>query len=520
MTLERKTPKARREARSYCRRCLAVMLCCVLVFGMTVRVTPRARANAAVGTAGLIGVSGQGAAASGALATNPVGAALGLLLLVGAGLPITAGYVGNEDSIFYGTKGYEIGADCWDYLWNLGGDIYDWCSSTRSAYEEKGGIAAGDKIVIPAAVAEAVRLWAGENINFADGSATYTQHGIFSADVNLVFTVKPDDVAADKWVDINSRNFNMGTILDGNKLWTMTLTDENGGIWQYYEEFDGSSYRYNEIRPSGYHYEALSGSADYFFWAYQLGDKYYLCPGTYSVAMGQMYFNLGYRDKALPGNRFCIPAGLVSDVPTTLTKTPALDEPKTQDMAVTVPADIPTTQVGDVTVPVVGALAPEDVLDGTGETDKPRPDVTPWDRILDGLEGIEGKVGSLSQDIADAIAGAWPITGSLAGDQTVEQVMTEPDSLGAVFISKFPFSIPWDIYKAIKLLAAPPVTPYWEVDIYAPMEGFMGFHAKGSTAFVIDFTRFEFLGQLCRWTSTLFFIYALATATKRYIWTA
>ena len=114
--LERKTPKARSETRSYCRRCLAVMLCCVLAFGLTVRVTPRAQANAAVETISFIGTGGGGAAATGALASNPVGASIGLLLLVACGLPIAAGYVGNEDSIFYGTQGYEIGASCWDYL--------------------------------------------------------------------------------------------------------------------------------------------------------------------------------------------------------------------------------------------------------------------------------------------------------------------------------------------------------------------------------------------------------------------
>lgn len=112
-----------------------------------------------------------------------------------------------------------------------------------------------------------------------------------------------------------------------------------------------------------------------------------------------------------------------------------------------------------------------------------------------------------------------PITGAAVGDQVVGEAMAEPESLGAVFISKFPFSIPWDVAKAIQLLAAPPVTPYWEVDFMQPIAGRVG-GFQGSTTIVIDFGEYPIVGIATRWFSTLMFVYALASGTKKLIWTA
>ncbi len=99
------------------------------------------------------------------------------------------------------------------------------------------------------------------------------------------------------------------------------------------------------------------------------------------------------------------------------------------------------------------------------------------------------------------------------------EALTEPDSLGAVFISKFPFSIPWDIFRALKLLAAPPVTPRWEVDFLAPIADKVG-GWNGDTTVVIDFGKYPIVGVVTRWLSTILFGYALASATKKLIWTA
>lgn len=93
------------------------------------------------------------------------------------------------------------------------------------------------------------------------------------------------------------------------------------------------------------------------------------------------------------------------------------------------------------------------------------------------------------------------------------------DKLGAALTSRFPFSIPWDVYKGVTLLAAPPKAPYFEVDFMAPIADRVG-GWKGSTKVVLDFSEYEIIGQVCRWTSTIGFCLMLASGTKRLIWTA
>lgn len=92
-------------------------------------------------------------------------------------------------------------------------------------------------------------------------------------------------------------------------------------------------------------------------------------------------------------------------------------------------------------------------------------------------------------------------------------------ALGEALTRRFPFSIPWDIARGITLLAAPAKTPHFEVDFYAPISGRVG-GWQGDTTLVLDFSEFEVLGRLSRWTSTIGFCLFLASATKRFIWTA
>ena len=75
------------------------------------------------------------------------------------------------------------------------------------------------------------------------------------------------------------------------------------------------------------------------------------------------------------------------------------------------------------------------------------------------------------------------------------------DKLGAALTSRFPFSIPWDVYKGVTLLVAPPKAPYFEVDFMAPIADRVG-GWQGSTKIVLDMSEYEIIGQVCRWTST------------------
>lgn len=148
-----------------------------------------------------------------------------------------------------------------------------------------------------------------------------------------------------------------------------------------------------------------------------------------------------------------------------------------------------------------------------------------------------GATGSMSiQDILQGILDAI-LAGDLAASAEIVDEATEPvdpeepdppvvpvipeglDQLGAALTSRFPFSIPWDVYKGVTLLAAPPKAPYFEVDFLAPIADRVG-GWQGSTKIVLDFSEYEIIGQVCRWTSTIGFCLMLAAGTKRLIWTA
>lgn len=140
------------------------------------------------------------------------------------------------------------------------------------------------------------------------------------------------------------------------------------------------------------------------------------------------------------------------------------------------------------------------------------------------------EIQEILQGILDAIlAGDFAASAEIV-DEAVEPVDPPagelPDvdglglpALGAALTSRFPFSIPWDVYKGVTLLAAPPKAPYFEVDFMAPIADRVG-GWQGSTTIVLDFSEYEIIGQVCRWTSTIGFCLMLATGTKRLIWTA
>lgn len=193
---------------------------------------------------------------------------------------------------------------------------------------------------------------------------------------------------------------------------------------------------------------------------------------------------------------------------TSISKSPAIDTPVTEERVVVIPQDLPTTDINGKTVPVFDDVQATDVIAGGIIDDPAVPSAVPTTAP-----------GITAGEISGAIADALPVTGAKVGDQVVGEVMAEPDSLGAVFVSKFPFSIPWDIVKAIKLLAAPPVTPRWELDFMQPIAYRVG-GFRGDTKLVLDMSEYEIVGIATRWVSTLFFVYALASGTKKLMWTA
>lgn len=174
--------------------------------------------------------------------------------------------------------------------------------------------------------------------------------------------------------------------------------------------------------------------------------------------------------------------------------------------------------VSSITVAQPGALSPT-----YDDTEEKATIIT-----IPGLDTEIAGINELLQAILDKLAANELTTSATIAQQpTPEQPDEEkPDidglglpALGAALMTRFPFSIPWDVVRGIKLLAAPAEAPYWEVDFLAPIAGRVG-GWKGSTKVVIDMGQYEIIGQLCRWTSTIGFCLVLAAGTKKLIWTA
>ena len=144
-----------------------------------------------------------------------------------------------------------------------------------------------------------------------------------------------------------------------------------------------------------------------------------------------------------------------------------------------------------------------------------------YDDMLDQiLEAIAAGQLATTKEIVDA--GTSTGTGEIV--TPVDQTLPVVDelglpSLGEALTTRFPFSIPWDVVRAIRLLAAPAKTPRYEVDFMAPIAYRFG-GGLGDTTVVLDFEEYAIVGQLSRWTTTIGFCLLLASGTKKLIWTA
>lgn len=523
MTVYHKTPMAHKAAWDYCRRCLAVMLCCVLAFGLAVPTAPRAKAIAGEAVVTTTAVAGG-------VSLGPV---LGIIALVGAGASILPGYFEHDNEKLHASIGYSIGRDCWNYLYGLGGDIYDWCVNTESTYESKGGLQPGETVSIPAEVAELVRAWALDNINFADGSAVYTDRGLFSADSQLIFTAFPSGYS---YNNVPASVVSLGSIVPFGGSSSFSFTDANGVPWSLrcYCEDDAQYYEF--YRDGVSQVANYNGANSLFFHLRELNGKYYLCVGNMSSS-GVLQFTGEYwkKQSELSVRYPCIAVESILNLSTTITKAPAMDVPITEAQTVTVPATAPITYdaSGTIAIPVPDVWTGADDP-ATGDDDVVKPGAEgaiPWGELRDLLGGISDRVGAipgsiadalpdaLSQTMTDALAQSKAEAQAKAQEQAVEDALTEPDTLGGVFITKFPFSIPWDVVKAVELFASPPVTPRWELDFMAPISDRVGGFA-GDTTVVLDFSDYAIIGVVSRWVSTVLFIYALASGTKKLLWTA
>lgn len=475
ITCAARNPEGKRERRSYIKRALAVMLCCVFVVGLMP--PPRAKATAAVGAI----------AASGAVESFGVLSGIGTLLLTAAGVDFNNGYLTLSDSLYYGSTSYDSGYELWKWVQETKAEnqaMFDWFSAVHETVTAAGGFQAGQTFDVPAEVLEGARAWAVQHYDFSSGAITVTQNYIASDNGSVIVFSSPV-IWSSSGATIKASDFSFGTTFkldDTFSLNGVTYTFKNT-VSTYVGRFTGwasvgADGSYNDI--------------------YGIGSV--ITDPTETVGFLGYYdgsLRFGYWWGSFDRCSWCEPklgvsVSSVLESASTLTGSDVLGVPVTEDLKVKVP-DVPMTQVGAVTLPVVGALTREDVLVGTLDPDVPAESAVPT---------------------------TAPAEGDKVGDIALEDVAAAQPSLSAVFVSKFPFCIPWDFVQAVKLLASSPKAPVIEFDPLAKLEPLFGGRSRGDTTVTLDMSDYEYLGGFCRWITTIMFCAALIGLTKKLIWTA
>lgn len=117
---------------------------------------------------------------------------------------------------------------------------------------------------------------------------------------------------------------------------------------------------------------------------------------------------------------------------------------------------------------------------------------------------------TISEEIPDIVDGTIP--GIEAGE--LEHIEDMPDredlELPAIITNKFPFSIPWDVKRAINCLISPPEVPKFVLPFRIDSIGI-------NEQIEIDLSDFEVVAVICRWFTTLSVCFGLILATRKLI---
>ncbi len=131
--------------------------------------------------------------------------------------------------------------------------------------------------------------------------------------------------------------------------------------------------------------------------------------------------------------------------------------------------------------------------------------------VVPTIEDILNEISDVPIDMTDATTAAATITQDLTITAELPD-LTLPD----LVITKFPFCLPFDLYKGMRLLAVPEKPPVFEIDFDIPIAQALG---GGSIPFdmTIDLTQFETFAKLTRWGSTFAFVFLLILTTPKVV---
>lgn len=170
-----------------------------------------------------------------------------------------------------------------------------------------------------------------------------------------------------------------------------------------------------------------------------------------------------------------------------------VDNATWEDIQGVISGSVPTTTLTETAEGLI-------IGEATAGIPYPNPDTTAPGEVLTGLGGIMG----LLQGITNWIAQLW---------QLISGIFAIPEGLALDFSSlrlvnfkdKFPFSIPWDIYRAVAVFAKSPETPDFSIDIetdYLNID-----HS-------INLDPIDLPLRFARYVMTIFFIFFLASKTR------
>ena len=100
--------------------------------------------------------------------------------------------------------------------------------------------------------------------------------------------------------------------------------------------------------------------------------------------------------------------------------------------------------------------------------------------------------------------------GEIDADVTLPSELSDFSTPG--LINVFPFCLPYDFIRGMRLFSAEPEVPHFETEIKIP--AFLNVPAQ-TWKFEIDFKEFEPLAKITRWISLISFIYCLILLTPK-----
>lgn len=181
---------------------------------------------------------------------------------------------------------------------------------------------------------------------------------------------------------------------------------------------------------------------------------------------------------------------------------------------------LPIAADGSITLPDGSRVFPN--ADGTytigGTTYSPVYNLEAYDdsALLGLLEQLLQKIDSLENQLEFEKEIDTPADYDKAFEnvQAYQGTMNEFIYSSPKWTTVFPFCIPWDFVRGVKLLSAAPVAPRFDIPFEIPAFGaFKGY----STTISLDFSEYEKYFQPVRWFTTMFFLIGLGFVTFKIV---